>query len=63
MIRAHHDASDIVRILGIDRHTVYRVRKCLKDGESLKDRPRSGRPVKLNPELPAPRSRTTPRWP
>ncbi|QQP36143.1 Uncharacterized protein FKW44_021144 [Caligus rogercresseyi] len=24
MIRAHHDTSGIVRILGVDRHTVHR---------------------------------------
>ncbi|QQP58071.1 Hypothetical protein FKW44_003273, partial [Caligus rogercresseyi] len=23
MIRDHHDTSDIVRILGVDRHTLY----------------------------------------
>ncbi|QQP53981.1 Uncharacterized protein FKW44_006645, partial [Caligus rogercresseyi] len=50
MICAHHDTSDIVNNLGVDRHTVYRVRKCLKDEESLKDRPRSGRPMKLTPK-------------
>ncbi|QQP54469.1 Putative transposable element [Caligus rogercresseyi] len=50
MNRAHHDTSDIVRILEVDRHTVYRVCKRLKDGESLKNRPRSGRQVKLTPE-------------
>ncbi|QQP49043.1 Putative transposable element, partial [Caligus rogercresseyi] len=35
MICAHHDTSDIVRIVGVDCITVYR------------DRPQSGRPVKL----------------
>ncbi|QQP48583.1 Uncharacterized protein FKW44_008949, partial [Caligus rogercresseyi] len=44
MIRAHHDTSDIVRILGVDRHTVYQVCKRLNERESLKDRFRSGRP-------------------
>ncbi|QQP55781.1 Uncharacterized protein FKW44_000227, partial [Caligus rogercresseyi] len=33
----HYDTSDIVRILGLDRHTVYQLHKRLNDGESLKD--------------------------
>uniref|UniRef100_A0A0K2U3P0 THAP-type domain-containing protein n=1 Tax=Lepeophtheirus salmonis TaxID=72036 RepID=A0A0K2U3P0_LEPSM len=50
LIHAGFDASDIVKQLGVSRHTIYRVRKRLEDGSSLKDRPRSGRPVKLTPE-------------
>ncbi len=50
LIRAGHSNKDIVKFLNVDRHTVYRVRKRVEEGKSLKDRPRSGRPVKLTPE-------------
>lgn len=46
--RASHKKSDIAKRLNVSRMTVHRVASCLRDGETLKDRPRSGRPRVVN---------------
>ena len=48
LVRAGHTTTDI--ILNVSKATVCRVRKRLEDGESIEDRPRSGRPTKLTPD-------------
>ncbi len=50
LIRADHTTPDIVKRLWVTCQTVYNVCKRLEDGESLKDHPRTGRPVKLTPK-------------
>ncbi len=47
LICANHDTADIIKRLTINRHTVYCVCKHLEERDSLKGRPRSGRPAKL----------------
>ncbi len=50
LICADHDTADIVKKLGVNHHTVDRFRKHLEEGDSLKDRPHSGRLTKLTLE-------------
>ena len=50
LVRAGHTTTDIIKILNVSKATVCRVRKRLEDGESIEDRPRSGRPTKLTPD-------------
>ena len=42
------NANDLVKLTGCSRRTAYRILKLKKDGKSLENRPRSGRPRKLN---------------
>ena len=42
--RASHKKSDIAKLLNVGRMPVHRVVSRLRDGETLKDRPRTGRP-------------------
>ncbi|KAF2348914.1 hypothetical protein FHG87_020331 [Trinorchestia longiramus] len=42
LLRASHKKSDIAKRLNVSRMTVHRVASRLRDGETLKDRPRSG---------------------
>ena len=44
LLRAGHKQTDIARQLSVSRMTVYRVAQRLNNSETLKDRPRSGRP-------------------
>ena len=44
LLRAGHKKMDIVKLQNVSLSTVKRVANCLKNNESLKDRPRSGRP-------------------
>eukprot|EP00095_Tigriopus_kingsejongensis_P001128 snap_masked-scaffold1099_size62903-processed-gene-0.6 protein:Tk01128 transcript:snap_masked-scaffold1099_size62903-processed-gene-0.6-mRNA-1 annotation:"kinesin-like protein kif3a isoform x2" len=48
LIRAGHSSGYIANLASLK--TVYNVRKRIKDGQDLGDKPRSGRPVKLWPE-------------
>ncbi|QQP49437.1 Uncharacterized protein FKW44_010114, partial [Caligus rogercresseyi] len=50
LIRAGHGTNDIVTLTNVCRRTVSNVRKRIKDGQDLKDKPRCGRPVKLSTE-------------
>ena len=43
-LRASHKKSDIAKLLNVIRMSVQRVTSRLRDGETLKDRPRAGRP-------------------
>ena len=44
LLRASHKKSDIVKLLNVSQMSVHRVVSRLRDGETLKDRPRTGRP-------------------
>ena len=50
LLRAGHKQTDIAKQLNVSRMTVYRVPQRLKNSETLKDRPRSGRPQKIRRE-------------
>ena len=51
LIRAGHSVSEVMKLTKVWRKTcVFNIKKCLKDGEDLKDQPRGGRPSKLKPE-------------
>ena len=41
-------AGELAKVTGCSRATAFRVLKLLNEGESLEDRPRSGRPCKMN---------------
>ena len=41
--------SEAARLFGVDRRTVFRWRARHRHGESLAEKPRSGRPPKLDP--------------
>src|SRR6188508_3310613 len=41
--------SEAARLFGVDLSTVYRWRRRARRGESLSEKPRSGRPPKLDP--------------
>ena len=43
LLRASHKKSDIAKLLNVSRMSVHRVASRLRDGETLKDRPRTGR--------------------
>ncbi len=45
--RAGRKQTDIAKLLNVSRMTVYRVAQRLNNSETLKDRPRSGRPQKI----------------
>eukprot|EP00096_Caligus_rogercresseyi_P012791 TRINITY_DN5471_c1_g1_i1.p1 TRINITY_DN5471_c1_g1~~TRINITY_DN5471_c1_g1_i1.p1 ORF type:complete len:230 (+),score=51.50 TRINITY_DN5471_c1_g1_i1:315-1004(+) len=49
LVRAGHTTSNIIKELNVSKATVCRVRKRLADGDDLKNKPRSGRPVKIRP--------------
>ena len=44
LLRPSHKKWDIAKILNVSRISVHRVASRLRDGETLKDRPRTGRP-------------------
>ena len=44
LLRASHKKSDIAKLLDVSRMSVHGVASRLIDGETLKDRPRTGRP-------------------
>ena len=44
LLRASCKKAEIAKLLNVSRMTVYRVAKRLEESESLKDRPRIGRP-------------------
>ena len=44
LLRSEHKKEDIVKFQKVNLSTVKRIANCLKKNESLKDRPRSGRP-------------------
>lgn len=46
--RGYRNASEIARLISMNRRTASRYMKRLNSGESLEDRPRSGRPKRLN---------------
>ena len=48
--------GEATRLFGVDLSTVYRWRRRARRGESLAERPRSGRPPKLAPTRYPPRS-------
>lgn len=50
LLRAGHKQTDIAKQLNVSRMTVYRVAQRLNNSETLKDRPRSGRPQKIRRE-------------
>lgn len=50
LLRAGHTTPDIVKILKVDRNTVYRVRKRIENEETLKYRSRPPKTPKLTPE-------------
>ena len=50
LLRAGFKKTDISKQLNVSRMTVYRVEQRLKVSESLKDRPRSGRPQVISQE-------------
>ncbi len=50
LICADHTTPNIVKRLRVTHQTVYNVHKRLEDIGSLKDRPWTGRPVKLTPK-------------
>ena len=50
LLRAGHKQTDIAKQLNVNRMIVYRVSQRLNNSETLKDRPRSGRPQKIRRE-------------
>lgn len=50
LLRAGHSVSEVMELTKVCRKTVFNVKKRLRDGDDLCDRPRSGRPSKLKPD-------------
>ena len=44
LLRASHKKSDIAKLYNVSRISVQKVATRLRDGETIKDRPRTGRP-------------------
>ena len=44
LLRASHKKSDIAKLLNVSRMSVHKAANRLRDGETLKDHPRTGKP-------------------
>ncbi len=47
LLRAGHTVLDTVNLTSTSKSTVFKVKKLIEEGQDLKDKPRSGRPQKV----------------
>ena len=47
LLRAGHTVLDTVNLTSTSKSTVFKVKKLMEEGQDLKDKPRSGRPQKV----------------
>ena len=48
LLRAGHTVLDTVNLTSTSKSTVFKVKKLMEEGQDLKDKPRSGRPQKVD---------------